>query len=61
MKKILLRNSWQVNNIGDIAHPLGFLKLAKQFLPEYDTSRDSQSLSYENDSAHKHLPDTYDS
>ena len=36
MKKILLRNSWQVNNIGDIAHPLGFLKLAKQFLPEYE-------------------------
>ncbi|MBQ9771300.1 MAG: polysaccharide pyruvyl transferase family protein [Lentisphaeria bacterium] len=34
MKKILLRNSWQVNNIGDIAHPLGFLNLAKQFLPE---------------------------
>ena len=34
MKKILLRNSWQVKNIGDIAHPLGFLNLAEQFLPD---------------------------
>lgn len=34
MKKILLRNSWQIVNIGDIAHPLGFLNLAKQFLPD---------------------------
>ncbi len=36
MKKILLRNSWQINNIGDIAHPLGFLNLAKKFLPEHE-------------------------
>lgn len=36
MKKILLRNSWQINNIGDIAHPLGFLNLAKKFLPGYE-------------------------
>jgi len=36
LKKILLRNSWQIKNIGDIAHPLGFLNLAKQFLPGYE-------------------------
>src|SRR5438876_288836 len=29
--RILLRNAWQSQNIGDIAHYLGFLELLKKF------------------------------
>lgn len=31
---ILLLNSWTSVNIGDIAHPFGFIALAKRFMPE---------------------------
>ena len=33
-KKILLRNSWQTVNIGDIGHTFGIMELFKKYLPE---------------------------
>jgi len=33
-KHILLRNGWQVENIGDIAHTPGMLQLIKQYIPK---------------------------
>lgn len=37
-RKILLRSSWQVVNIGDIAHTPGVLALIEQHLPQVDTA-----------------------
>ncbi|TDU73419.1 polysaccharide pyruvyl transferase WcaK-like protein [Prosthecobacter fusiformis] len=37
-KKILLRSSWQTENIGDIAHTPGMLKLLETYLPEYEVT-----------------------
>ncbi len=33
-KHILLRNGWQVENIGDIAHTPGMLQLIKEYMPK---------------------------
>ncbi|WP_216855751.1 hypothetical protein [Paenibacillus qinlingensis] len=35
-KTILLRSSWQVVNIGDIAHTPGVLQLLKAYLPDVE-------------------------
>src|SRR5690606_37025516 len=35
-KTILLRSSWQVENIGDIAHTPGVLALIEKYLPHVD-------------------------
>src|SRR5690606_24185047 len=35
-KTILLRSSWQVENIGDIAHTPGVLTLIEKYLPHVD-------------------------
>ena len=36
--RILLRSSWQTENIGDIAHTPGFLRLVEKHLPEVETT-----------------------
>ena len=37
-KHILLRNGWQVENIGDIAHTPGILRLIQQYIPDTEVT-----------------------
>ena len=42
-KKILLRSSWQVVNIGDIAHTPGVLALLEKYVPDAEVTHATQN------------------